>query len=126
MVMYLGQVVESGPSEEITANPQHLYTASLLSAVPEPDPARERKRERIVLGGEVPSPVDPPAACRFHTRCPIGPLNNPGRTICATERPPLRQVASGQYAACHFPGELHWSGLEGNGASAHAASEDAS
>jgi peptide/nickel transport system ATP-binding protein len=113
MVMYLGQVVESGPSEQITADPQHPYTASLLSAVPEPDPARERKRERIVLGGEVPSPVDPPSACRFHTRCPIGPLADPGRTICATERPPLREVAPGRYAACHFPGELRWSGLDG-------------
>ncbi|WP_433509318.1 dipeptide ABC transporter ATP-binding protein [Nonomuraea sp. CA-143628] len=112
MVMYLGQIVESGPSEEITANPQHPYTASLLSAVPEPDPARERQRERIVLGGDVPSPIDPPPACRFHSRCPIGPLTNPGRTICATERPPLRQVAPGQYTACHFPGELRRSGLD--------------
>jgi peptide/nickel transport system ATP-binding protein len=106
LVMYLGQVVESGPAEAITANPQHPYTASLLSAVPEPDPVGERTRERIVLVGDVPSPVDPPQACRFHTRCPIGPLANPERTICATERPPLREVAPGQYAACHFPGEL--------------------
>jgi peptide/nickel transport system ATP-binding protein len=112
MVMYLGHIVESGPSEEITANPQHPYTASLLSAVPEPDPVRERTRERIVLTGDVPSPVSPPPACRFHTRCPIGPKAKPERTICATERPLLTEVAPGQYAACHFPGELSSSGLD--------------
>jgi peptide/nickel transport system ATP-binding protein len=106
MVMYLGRVVESGPSEEVTANPQHPYTASLLSAVPAPDPAAERRRERIVLSGDVPSPVNPPPACRFHTRCPIGPAVHSERTICATERPVLRQVAPGRFAACHFPGDL--------------------
>ena len=110
LVMYLGQVVESGPSELLTANPQHPYTASLLSAVPEPDPVREAARERIVLTGDVPSPLNPPPACRFHTRCPIGPRANPERTICATEAPPLREVAPGQHAACHFPGELSGSG----------------
>jgi peptide/nickel transport system ATP-binding protein len=111
LVMYLGQIVESGPSELLTAQPQHPYTASLLSAVPEPDPAREAARERIVLTGDVPSPLDPPSACRFHTRCPIGPRANPDRTVCATAPPPLREVAPGQYAACHFPGELSGSGL---------------
>ncbi|MGW7527239.1 ABC transporter ATP-binding protein [Streptomyces sp. NPDC054783] len=111
MVMYLGHIVESGPSEEITSRPQHPYTASLLSAVPEPDPVRERARERIVLTGDVPSPISPPPACRFHTRCPIGPKANPERTICATEGPPLTEVAPGRYAACHFPGELSGSGL---------------
>ena len=111
LVMYLGQVVESGPSELLTAHPQHPYTASLLSAVPEPDPVREADRERIVLVGDVPSPLDPPAACRFHTRCPIGPMARGERSICATEAPPLREVAPGQHAACHFPGELGASGL---------------
>jgi peptide/nickel transport system ATP-binding protein len=111
VVMYLGQVVESGPSELLTARPQHPYTASLLSAVPEPDPVHEAARERIVLIGDVPSPVDPPSACRFHTRCPIGPAADPTRAVCATEPPPLREVAPGQYAACHFPGELSRSGL---------------
>ena len=111
LVMYLGQVVESGTSELLTANPQHPYTASLLSAVPEPDPLREATRERIVLAGDVPSPLNPPPACRFHTRCPIGPRAHPERTICATSAPPLREVAPGQFAACHFPGELSGSGL---------------
>ncbi len=106
MVMYLGHIVESAPSELITADPLHPYTASLLSAVPEPDPKLERSRERIVLRGDVPSPIAPPAACRFHTRCPIGPMVNPERTRCATERPPLREVEPGRFAACHFPGEL--------------------
>jgi peptide/nickel transport system ATP-binding protein len=118
MVMYLGQVVESGPAADITTNPQHPYTASLLSAVPEPDPPGERQRERIVLTGDVPSPVDPPAACRFHTRCPIGPGVNPERTICATQPPPLRQIAPGQLVACHFPGELRHSGLGRTGGAA--------
>jgi peptide/nickel transport system ATP-binding protein len=106
LVMYLGEIVESAPSEELTAAPLHPYTASLLSAVPEPDPAIERHRERIVLTGEVPTPVHPPAACRFHTRCPIGPLGDPSRTVCATEKPVLREVSPGRSVACHFPGEL--------------------
>ena len=113
LVMYLGQVVESGPSELLTSRPQHPYTASLLSAVPEPDPVREAQRERIVLSGDVPSPIDPPPACRFHTRCPIGPRAHAERTVCATEAPTLREVAPGQFAACHFPGELGGSGLLG-------------
>jgi oligopeptide/dipeptide ABC transporter ATP-binding protein len=106
LVMYLGEVVESAPSEELTAAPLHPYTASLLSAVPEPDPQVERYRERIVLHGEVPTPLNPPAACRFHTRCPIGPRTRPDRDICATTRPPLRQISTGRMVACHFPGEL--------------------
>jgi peptide/nickel transport system ATP-binding protein len=123
VVMYLGQVMEEGPSDVITRNPQHPYTASLLSAVPEPDPVQERRRERIVLTGDVPSPVNPPTACRFHSRCPIGPKANPERTICATERPQLREVAPGQYAACHFPGELLGSGLDASASAAVLAAE---
>ena len=80
--------------------------------MPEPDPVRERTRERIVLTGDVPSPINPPAACRFHTRCPIGPKAKPERSMCATERPVLREVAPGQYAACHFPGELSSTGID--------------
>jgi oligopeptide/dipeptide ABC transporter ATP-binding protein len=106
LVMYLGEVVESAPSEELTAAPLHPYTASLLSSVPEPDPRAERQRARIVLHGEVPTPLNPPAACRFHTRCPIGPAAKPGRDICATTKPPLREIAPGRTVACHFPGEL--------------------
>ncbi|GIG55761.1 oligopeptide ABC transporter ATP-binding protein OppF [Longispora fulva] len=105
-VMYLGQIVEIGPAERLTEAPLHPYTASLLSAVPEPDPALERRRERILLTGDVPSPLDPPPGCRFHGRCPIGPAHRPERVICATTPPPLTQVSADRYAACHFPGEL--------------------
>ena len=110
LVMYLGQVVESGPSVDLTARPLHPYTASLLSAVPEPDPAQEARRERIVLTGEVPTPLNPPPACRFHTRCPIGPVFRPDRQVCAHEAPALREVGNGREVACHFPGELAASG----------------
>jgi peptide/nickel transport system ATP-binding protein len=105
-VMYLGEIVEIGNSEAIASTPLHPYTASLISSVPEPDPVRERTHERIVLTGEVPTPIDPPAACRFHTRCPIGPLKNPERMICATEKPELVHVGNGRHVACHFAGEL--------------------
>jgi peptide/nickel transport system ATP-binding protein len=106
LVMYLGEIVESGPSEAVTEMPLHPYTASLLSSVPEPEPKAERDRERIVLRGEVPTPLNPPVACRFHTRCPIGPSARPDRGICATEKPHLRELAPGRAVACHFPGEL--------------------
>jgi peptide/nickel transport system ATP-binding protein len=106
LVMYLGEIVESGPSEEIVDSPLHPYTASLISAVPEPDPELETTRERIVLTGEVPTPIDPPAACKFHTRCPIGPQFKPERSICATEKPVLQEVTKGRQVACHFAGEL--------------------
>lgn len=106
LVMYLGEIVESGPSEAVTGSPQHPYTASLLSAVPAPDAHVESGRERVILTGEVPSPVNPPHACRFHTRCPIGPAFNEDRQICATDKPELQDVGPGHSAACHFPGEL--------------------
>jgi peptide/nickel transport system ATP-binding protein len=106
LVMYLGEVVEAAPSEELTAAPLHPYTASLLSAVPEPDPQVERRRERILLRGEVPTPLNPPSACRFHTRCPIGPRAHPDRGVCATTKPLLREISDGRTVACHFPGEL--------------------
>ncbi len=106
LVMYLGEIVESGPSEQVTAEPLHPYTASLISAVPEADPDFDRQRERIVLSGELPSPVDPPSACRFHTRCPIGPSHRPDRAVCSTTKPDLAEVRPGHLAACHFPGEL--------------------
>ncbi|NUT91837.1 MAG: ABC transporter ATP-binding protein [Saccharothrix sp.] len=104
-VMYLGRIVETGPSEQVTSRPAHPYTASLLSAAPEPDPVTERTRERILLTGDVPSPLAPPTGCRFHPRCPIGPVFRPERTVCTTSQPPLRRVGDG-LAACHFiPGE---------------------
>ena len=104
-VMYLGRVVEMGTAEEVYGAPQHPYTAALLSSTPEPD-VDARKRERIVLAGDMPSPANPPSGCPFRTRCPIGPLFNKDREICATTPPPLAVTSNGQIAACHFAGEL--------------------
>jgi peptide/nickel transport system ATP-binding protein len=100
-VMYLGSVMEVSPAEELYDNPLHPYTISLLSAVPIPDPAIEKKRESILLAGDVPSPANPPSACRFHTRCPyVQP------TRCRDEVPPLRQLATGHEVACHWAEEI--------------------
>jgi oligopeptide/dipeptide ABC transporter ATP-binding protein len=100
MLMYLGKVVESGPSEEIYRRARHPYAAALLSAVPLPDPTLARQRQKIVLAGDVPTPIRPPAACRFHPRCPkAGPR-------CAQEEPRLEpRLGDPQehVAACHFP-----------------------
>lgn len=106
IVMYLGQVVEVGPSDAVSGSPKHPYTASLLSAVPEPDPETERTRERVVLSGDIPSPMNPPSGCPFHTRCPVGPAVNADRVICTNQRPLLQEVGDGHATACHFPGEL--------------------
>jgi len=97
-VMYLGRLIELADSETLFAHPQHPYTVSLLSAVPVADP--HRKGERIVLPGEVPSPIHPPRGCSFHPRCPIA------RERCKREDPPLERLEGGQLVACHFPGEL--------------------
>jgi oligopeptide/dipeptide ABC transporter ATP-binding protein len=94
-VMYLGHIVEEGPTEVLLANPRHPYTVALLSAVPEPDP--KRQRSRIVLRGDLPSPSNPPPGCPFHTRC-FHPLRN---DRCRTERPMLRSVEA-SLAACHY------------------------
>jgi oligopeptide/dipeptide ABC transporter ATP-binding protein len=94
-VMYLGRIVEEGPTEELLSNPHHPYTVALLSAVPEPDPSTRRKR--IVLGGDLPSPSKPPPGCPFHTRC-FHPLKS---DRCRTEAPLLRPV-QGTVAACHY------------------------
>lgn len=91
-VMYLGKIVELAPTEQLFENPQHPYTEALLSAVPIPDP--EVKRERIILPGDVPSPVNPPPGCRFHTRCLYA------EERCRLEEPPLEEVAPGHFAAC--------------------------
>jgi peptide/nickel transport system ATP-binding protein len=108
LVMYLGQVVEEGRAETLTLQPQHPYTVSLLSAVPEPDPVTEATRQRVLLTGDLPSPLDPPSGCRFRTRCPIGPTHREGRERCITEPPALKPVdgSAGSKAACHFAGEL--------------------
>jgi oligopeptide/dipeptide ABC transporter ATP-binding protein len=98
-VMYLGKIVELAPVDKLYAEPRHPYTVALLSAVPEPDP-RRRKR-RIVLRGDVPSPANPPSGCRFRTRCWL--FEQLGRPeICIDEEPPLKALGGGQFAACHW------------------------
>jgi oligopeptide transport system ATP-binding protein len=96
-VLYLGKIVETGSAAQLYANPVHPYTVALLSAVPIPDPKLNREREPLVLEGDVPSAVDPPAACRFHTRCPWA------TEVCAEVEPPLMDFGEGRIAACHHP-----------------------
>ncbi|HLX35953.1 MAG TPA: ABC transporter ATP-binding protein [Candidatus Limnocylindrales bacterium] len=104
-VMYLGRIVEVAPSRELNTTPLHPYTVALLSAIPVPDPKVEAKRRRIILKGDVPSPVNPPSGCRFHTRCWLRErLGNPER--CVTEDPMLRPLATGHEVACHFAEEI--------------------
>lgn len=95
-VMYLGRLVELAPSAELYKNPLHPYTQGLLSAIPIPDPRVERERKRIVLEGEVPSPVNPPKGCKFQTRC------RHAKPVCREEDPKLKPVAPGHFAACHL------------------------
>ena len=102
-VMYLGTIVESGPVSEVFARPQHPYTQALLSAVPIPDPVIEKKRVRIVLEGELPSPANPPSGCRFHNRCQVRSSLSPELAArCASERPTLDPRNLGS-VACHAP-----------------------
>lgn len=95
-VMYLGRVVELGPRDDVLSAPLHPYTQSLLSAVPVPHPRLQRKRQRILLKGDIPNPVNQPSGCPFHTRCPFA------AEVCATETPAWRQIRPNHWAACHF------------------------
>ncbi len=100
-VMYLGRIVELTNARELTRHPLHPYSVALLSAIPIPDPVVESRRRRIILTGDVPSPVSPPSGCRFHTRCWLRErMGNP--EICHTVEPELRMVGSGHEVACHF------------------------
>ncbi len=102
-VMYLGKIVEIGSGQEVYGNPKHPYTQALLSAAPTPDPAASRQRSRVVLPGEIPSPVNPPSGCAFHPRCPIA------IDVCKTVTPPLEppaDVPPDHLSACHRADEL--------------------
>ncbi|HZG87443.1 oligopeptide/dipeptide ABC transporter ATP-binding protein [Paenibacillus sp.] len=97
-VMYLGKIVEIGAKETLFRSPRHPYTAGLLSSIPIPDPSLRQERRRIILEGDIPSPTNPPAGCKFHTRCPFA------QERCKVEEPPLQgEQMSGHLAACHYP-----------------------
>ncbi len=96
-VMYLGKLMELSPAEELYTKPIHPYTSALLAAIPIPDPEENRRRERIVVGGEPPNPIDPPSGCVFHPRCPHA------TDVCREVEPPLARYPNGHLAACHHP-----------------------
>ena len=105
-VMYLGVLAELGPADDLSLQPRHPYTEALLSAEPQALPRRLRTRQRILLEGDLPSPVSPPSGCRFRTRCRYA------QDICAATVPPLIEVAAGHWSACHFADELELRGQE--------------
>jgi oligopeptide/dipeptide ABC transporter ATP-binding protein len=96
-VMYLGKLMELSPARELYDKPIHPYTEALLGAIPIPDPRENRARERLVIGGEPPNPINPPSGCRFHTRCPRA------TEVCSAVEPPLAEYAGNHLAACHHP-----------------------
>lgn len=102
-VMYVGRLVEVAPTRKLYQKPNHPYTEALLASIPRPDPAR--KKRRIPITGEIPNPANPPSGCTFHPRCPYA------QPICATDVPPLRPIAPGQFAACHFSETLSLKGV---------------
>ncbi len=104
-VMYLGKIVETGETRQLFLGPRHPYTAALLSAAPVADPHEQRKRQRIRLSGDVPSPSNPPSGCRFHPRCSYA------KEICKQQEPPLVEMEPGAFAACHFANELKLVGV---------------
>jgi oligopeptide transport system ATP-binding protein len=95
-VMYLGCLVELAESDELCNNPIHPYSQTLLSAVPLPDPEKNKARKRILLEGDIPSPLNPPRGCRFHTRCPYA------MPVCSEKEPEFKEYSPGHYAACHL------------------------
>jgi oligopeptide/dipeptide ABC transporter ATP-binding protein len=103
-VMYLGKMMEKGSTDKLVNEPLHPYTQALISAVPVPDPLR--KRSDVVIRGEIPSPVNPPPGCRFHTRCPVAEF-----PICKEKEPPLNDCGDGHFAACHLIGTEKWKKL---------------
>jgi oligopeptide/dipeptide ABC transporter ATP-binding protein len=96
-VMYLGKLVEVGPAEALYREPRHPYTVALLRSIPSPDPFAPKAKAQAAIGGEPPSPIDPPSGCRFRTRCPRA------QAVCATQEPPLATLADDHQVACHFP-----------------------
>ena len=98
-IMYAGQIVKQTDTETLFANPPHPYTQALMSAIPIPDP--NRTRNRTILTGDVPSPLNPPSGCRFHPRCPIARLAH-----CSVEEPQLRELRPDHWVACHYAGDF--------------------